>query len=146
MKRYKNQYFTNESASKFHNRIRELFATEAPFSSLTCLQEVNVKDLVPDYSYHNHNFDWFIKELDVVIELHGIQHYKPINFGGESAARTIQSFRNTKYRDSLKQAAAEEAGYQYIEIPYSFLPKITAASILELIEANQNDLSNRPGH
>ena len=79
---WKNQFYHYESASKFHNSVRQIFITDAFFKQLQCFQEVPVKDLVPAYSSPYDAIDWYIDEYNIVIELHGVQHYKIQYSGG----------------------------------------------------------------
>lgn len=129
-----NQFYLLESASKFHNTLREVFATELPFINLTCYQEVNVKELIPDYPYHNHHYDWYIKELGVILELHGAQHYKLVNYGNISAERLANNFIQMQFRDNLKMTSAIEKGYSYKVIPFTEKKKLSGSYILNLLE------------
>lgn len=128
-----NQYKKLTNQSKFHEQLRDIFCTVAPFKQLTCLQEVNVKDLFPEYRYTNHHYDWYIKELMVIIELHGQQHYKPVNFGNMTPRETIINFNLTRYRDDSKRNIAIENGFTYIEIPYQLKKHMDGNLIMELI-------------
>lgn len=77
--------------------------------------------------------DWYIDSLNVVIELHGEQHYKATSFGNESYNQKLVNFNNIRYRDNKKKTALIESGYTYIEIPYKSKSKLTAEFIKELI-------------
>lgn len=58
-------------------------------------------------------FDFYIKELNLIIEYDGQQHFEPVEkFGGQEA------FKRTQYRDSIKNRYCLENGINLIRIPY----------------------------
>lgn len=121
-----NQYVTLSNQSNFHEQIRKLFCTSSYFSKMKCYQEINVRDLVEDYDYHSHHYDWYIEELSTVLELHGKQHYEPTAFGRQSYHDTQVSFNTTKFRDNEKYLAAKKAGLYYVVLPYTYYKKSDA--------------------
>ena len=124
---WKNQFFLYENASNFHNSLRTIFTTDQFFKQLQCYQEVPVKDLVPSYPNYHDSLDWYIDSYNVVLELHGIQHYKMQSFGSsDSYWNQRKNFYNIKYRDNRKKTALLDANYIYIELPYKESKKITA--------------------
>ena len=64
-----NQYTLIDSASAFHNKVRDIFITDTFFKGLNCFQEVLVSALVPGYLNNYDAVDWYIDELNTVIEL-----------------------------------------------------------------------------
>lgn len=133
-KKYKNQYTQLPNTSKFHEEFRQLAITEPKLKHLQCYQEVAVQDLVPMYEYKNHHFDWFIKELDLIVELHGKQHYKLTNYGNISADDMLVNFRNLQFRDGLKALAAKTLNYGYVAIPYTYYGKLSYSLLMSLAE------------
>lgn len=131
--RWANQFKELSNSSKFHLRIRELLAADSLFSSIRCYQEVPVTDLCPNYPNPSHRFDWYIEDLDLIIELHGEQHYKVTNRGNVGRAQAEREFRRGQGRDMAKKQAAEEAGYTYLEIPYKMLKKLNPETLRSLI-------------
>ncbi len=129
--RWKNQYHCLETSSQFHERARGIFCTDPRFKNLSCYQEVPVKDLCIDYPYKGHHFDWYIYEFGTVIELHGAQHYKPVNFSGIGYDDAVRQFRQGQFRDAMKQQAAVDAGFTYIEIPYTDIKYLDGDYIME---------------
>lgn len=136
---WKTQYQTIDSASKFHSKVRELFATDLYFRYMKCYQEVNVADLVPDYPFRNHHFDWFIEELQTVVELHGDQHYRVVNYGNIGYEEAHRNHLRIKDRDNTKQLAATEAGYTYRVVPYKEYKKLDAQRLKHLIFYGDDD-------
>ena len=130
---WKTQFEQIGSSSQFHETVRNIFRTDPYFKRLKCFQEVNVRDLVPDYEHHNHHYDWYVEELNMVIELHGRQHYHVTNFGDLSAAAAKKNFRNMQARDNMKKYAATSAGYFYVEIPYTLKNKLNNETLKELL-------------
>jgi hypothetical protein len=121
------------SSSQFHESIRQILLSDSYFKNLKCYQEVPVIYLVKEYQYSNHHIDWYIEELRTVIELHGKQHYKRTNFGNKPYLESVKDFNNIKYRDNLKKTAILNAGYEYIEIPYTLAKKINPKMLKEII-------------
>ena len=131
--RWTNQFKTLEHNSNLHNNVRNIFATDSFFNGLSCYQEVPVIDLCPDYHSAAHRFDWYIEELNLIIELHGRQHYEVVTFGKTSYEEAQADFKSGQLRDRLKKQAAEEAGYDYVEISYKDCVKLDAHKLKNLI-------------
>lgn len=63
------------------------------------------------------SYDFFIPESQILIEYQGIQHYKPISFGGSGCPK--KKLERQQYNDELKREYAKLKGYVLIEIPYT---------------------------
>ena len=87
---------------------------------------------MPSY-VKNHYVDWYIDELGTVLELHGIQHYKMVNFGNTSYDEAMKNFNNIRYRDNLKKTALIDAGFEYREISYKDIKKINPKYLKDII-------------
>lgn len=131
--KWKTQYQIIEGNSKFHEEVRKVFATDSFFSRLKCYQEVQVKDLVPDYPSSNQRYDWYIEDLGIVLELHGAQHYKFTNRGNIQYEQAQREFLKGRTRDHDKQAAAETEGLVYKVISYKEYGKLTPERLKELL-------------
>jgi len=118
--------------SKFHEKVRAILLQDQFLKGLRCYQEVPVKDLCEDYP-DNHFFDWFIDELNTVVELHGAQHYKVVNRGNVSYEKAQKDFADIQRRDSQKKQAALAAGYMYVEISFKEYSKLDATRFKELL-------------
>lgn len=123
---WKDQYYHYPNASKFHNALRELFRTDDYFKNLKCYQEVPVSALVTSYPNNYDAVDWFVDELNTVIELHGKQHYEQVMFGYKAYDLAKKDFHNIQYRDNRKRTFLIDAGYNYVEISYKEAKKITS--------------------
>jgi hypothetical protein len=131
---WKNQYFLYENASAFHNKIREIFVTDKFFKQLKCFQEVPLKDLVQTYPNRFDAVDWYIDELNTILELHGKQHYQMQSFGSkDSVFNQRKAFHNIKFRDNRKKTFLLNANYNYIEISYKDISKLNAEYLKNLI-------------
>ena len=131
---WKNQYYTYDSASKLHNKLKEIFISDHFFKQLQCYQEVPVRDLVVTYPNGMDAIDWYIDEYNIVIECHGVQHYKMQSFGSkDSFFNQKKNFNNIRYRDNRKKTALINSGYNYLEIPYIDYSKIDASYLKQKI-------------
>jgi len=137
--RWKTQFQTVPSRSKFHESVQEIFCTDRFFKGFRCYQEVSVADIVEDFGDRRMKYDWYIEDLGVVLELHGAQHYKCVTFGKVSYETAQQQFANIKHRDALKKQAAISAGYTYVEVPYKLAKKLTPELLKTLILGGDND-------
>jgi hypothetical protein len=78
--------------------------------------------------------DWYIPFYNVVIELHGVQHYKPTSFTSNiSYEDKMRAFKKGLQYDADKQLAIETSGIKYISIPYKMYRKLTIEYINNLI-------------
>lgn len=48
-------------------------------------------------------FDFYIPKLNLCIESHGEQHYKPVRFGGMSIEKASENLKSSKSRDKIKR-------------------------------------------
>ena len=131
--KWKTQFDLVESASSFHNKLRDIFVSDPFFRHLHCFQEVPVSSIVLGYQHTNHHVDWYIDELGTVIELHGKQHYNIANFGNDPYDKARATFHNIQYRDNLKKIAIQEAGIEYREISYKLSAELNANMIKDII-------------
>jgi hypothetical protein len=135
--RWKHAYRSN--ASKLHIAVGELLRNSKFFSGYEIYQEYPVNYIWEDFHSGKEKFDWVIQGLKVVIECHGEQHYKPVDFSGKlSEDQVVSNFKDIQFRDKLKADAAAKAGYTYIEISYKDEP--TEVWLLEQIATNFSPL------
>lgn len=93
-----------------------------------------MKDLVESYPNRYDAIDWFVDELNTVLELHGIQHYKMQSFGSQdSFFNQKKAFNNIKYRDNRKKTFLSEAGYNYIALSYKDVSKLSSEYLKSII-------------
>ena len=123
------QFYLYPNASKFHNAVRQIFCCDKYFKSLKCYQEVPVKSLVKDYPNNYDSIDWFVDELNTIIELHGKQHYEQVIFGHKPYLEAKKDFHNIQYRDNRKKQFLITAGYNYLEISYKEAKVLSAEYI-----------------
>ena len=69
------------------------------------------------------SFDNEIKELKLIIEVNGVQHYEPSFFIRLTAKKygisTQEAFHQRQYKDEYKKQYALDNGYHFLEIPYT---------------------------
>jgi len=108
------RYSYRSNASKLHKAVGEVLRTDPLLKCYKAYQEYPVNRINPDYPNGSHKFDWCIPDLKCVIEAHGQQHYAQNSFFHKTEADFIEQQR----RDREKKAAAEEAGWTYVEVRY----------------------------
>ena len=59
-------------------------------------------------------FDFLVAGSKLLIEYQGLQHYEPVNFGGDYVA----AFEGIKRRDEIKRSWCHQNGYELLVIPY----------------------------
>lgn len=71
-------------------------------------------------------FDFVVRRNGklVVIEYQGVQHYRPVYFGGMTKERALEAFKKGLQRDQNKRDWCTSKGYELLEIPYWELDRI----------------------
>ena len=85
--------------------------------------------------------DFYLPNENIIIECQGIQHYKPVDFGGNGKKYAMEQFKLNKERDKIKKNFCKENGIKLIE--YSHL-KIDDENVIKtkkklLNEIKKND-------
>ena len=107
----------NENASKYHRAMGDLLE-ELSLTGLGIYQEQIVKDICPSHTNSLDRFDFYIPTLNLVIEVHGEQHYKATTFGGISKEKASFNFAKGSIRDVEKANSAKANGIAYIVFSY----------------------------
>ncbi len=136
MKTSRFQYKYRKTASKRHREVGELLRNSPVFNGYEIYQEYPVNKVNPNYHTGREHFDWVVRGLDLVIEVHGRQHEEPVCFGGKSMEEAIEEFNAQRRRDRTKADAAVAAGFTYIAIPDSV--EITEEYIMLEFQKNFN--------
>ena len=63
-------------------------------------------------------FDFYLLNKNKIIEYDGIQHFKPITFGGISKERANENFETQKLKDKSKDEYCKNNNIELIRIPY----------------------------
>jgi len=121
------------SSSNFHEKVRKIFCEDPFFKNLSCYQEVAVLNLVEDYYDGRHHVDWYIEELNMVLELHGEQHYGIVNYGNKPFLEAKRQFEQIKKRDLNKKQALISSGYEFREISYKKKKSLDAKYLMDII-------------
>lgn len=133
MKRAKLPQQLAKNASKLHRRVGELL-TEL-FPGYEVRQEYPVNKVNLSFNSGREKFDWVVLGLNIVVEVHGEQHYRPVCFGGITLEQAKRNFRKRQDVDWEKQEAAQKAGWAYLVVKYDEV-KITAEELsLRISEA-----------
>ena len=132
------QYAYRENASKLHKAVGEILRTADAFGEYEAYQEYPVNRVNPLYPESSHHFDWVIPDLKVVIECHGVQHYKVVDWEGGEAEKAIVAYKALKERDFAKREAAWAVDWIYVEVPYSVEKKLNETVLLDMITEARN--------
>lgn len=85
------------------------------------IRQYQIKEL---RNKRNLRFDFYIPELNQLIEYDGEQHFKPTHINGVSIDKAIEIHKGTQYRDNLKNKFCEQKGIPLMRIPYYEFDKI----------------------
>jgi G:T-mismatch repair DNA endonuclease (very short patch repair protein) len=107
-----------KSASKQHKLVGKLLTESPMFQNYEIRQEYPVSWVNEDFQSNREKFDWVILGLNVVIEVHGIQHYMPVPFGGITLDEAKRNFRKQLDRDIKKEKAAQDAGWAFVVVKH----------------------------
>jgi very-short-patch-repair endonuclease len=69
--------------------------------------------------YEGINVDFYIPEINTVIEVQGVQHYQPSSFGRDSVDTVIQYTKQLN-RDDRLRTVCKSRGINVVEIPYDY--------------------------
>lgn len=126
------------NASRLHKKVGEALAATSPFKAYTLQQEVAVSSLFSEYTNNRDRYDWVVPKLKLVIECHGIQHYKFQTFGAD-AEKALQDWRESLRRDERKRQIAVDNGWTFIEVPYTDEKVIDGAYLFAKFNKEYND-------
>lgn len=141
MKNSRFQFEYRKNASKLHRKLGDLLRQDEIFCHHDIYQEYPVNKINKNYHNGSHKFDWAIPKLALVFECHGKQHYEATSFGGD-VEDSISNFNDIKYRDKTKKLAAMDAGYTYVEIPYTEEKTLNIGKLLAMIEKGRSELQH----
>jgi protein-arginine kinase activator protein McsA len=108
-------------------------------NSISFVQQYKLNELKVDKKPLQ--FDFYLPEINTLIEYDGEQHYRPVRFNGISMERALANFKKSQYRDNLKNKFCEENKIPLIRIGYNQnteLPNILSKLYLDII-----DIKNR---
>ena len=106
------------NASKLHKAIGELLG-QSIFTHMVVFQEYPVEMINPDCPNSRMKVDWYIKTLNIAIEVQGQHHFDPVQYGGQSEDKANNNFVNQVHRDVDKSKYLEAVGCPIIEVHYS---------------------------
>ena len=69
-------------------------------------------------------FDFYLPSYNIVIELDGEQHFKPVRFGGISHKEAIEQFKIRKLHDKIKNQFCKNNNIRLVRIPYYNIKEI----------------------
>ena len=80
----------------------------------------------------NLEIDCFNRELNLGVEVNGIQHYKYVPY----FHKNFEAFRNQQYRDELKRRMCKDEGIILIEVPYTVKIKDLDSFLIDELRKN----------
>lgn len=94
------------------------------------LDKLNLK-YIAEYKIKDskYRYDFYIPDLNILIEYDGVQHFRPIDFFGG-----IKSYEYTKKADKEKNVLAEVNNYHLIRIPYTVINDMENFFINKLVK------------
>lgn len=116
MKRAKTPLQLAKNASKLHRHVGQLLVELFPAYEVR--QEYPVSKVNLSYKSNREKFDWVVLGLNIVIEVHGEQHFRPVCFGGITLDQAKKNFVKRQEVDWEKQEAAQKAGWAYVMVKY----------------------------
>lgn len=108
--------------------------------SITIWLKNNLVDFIPQCKFNNCRdieplpFDFYLPKYNICIEYDGVQHFKPVNFGGISDECAMINFKQTQLHDNIKTKYCTQHGIILIRI--SYLEKNNINSILDNVITN----------
>lgn len=83
-----------------------------------------------------YRYDFYLIDYDIIVELHGIQHYQSVDvFGG------MPAYQKRKITDALKEIKAKENGYIFLSISYKRIENTNQYKIIilrKILELTKN--------
>lgn len=116
MKKTKTIHETAKNASKLHKHVGKLLTELYP--NFEIRQEYPVNKVNVSFDSGREKFDWVILGLNIVCEIHGEQHFKPVCFGGITMVEARKVFEKRVEVDKIKKDLAEDVGWAYVVVKY----------------------------
>jgi hypothetical protein len=107
------------NVSKLHKRVLDLLTGDtSPYRFYDIRQEYPVNKVNPEFRSGREKFDVVILGLNVIIEIHGEQHFNEVCFGGKPLHEAKEDLIKRKRMDRKKQQAAEEVFWAYVVVRF----------------------------
>jgi hypothetical protein len=114
-KRLRNRDNYASNASSKHLEVGELLSSGI-FKNMIVYQECSVSYINPECLNNKLKVDWYIRNLNIAIEIHGAHHYKPTTYGGMALDEAAKKFRHQVKKDLVKISYLEKVNCPVIEI------------------------------
>ncbi len=126
-------YNNQENASSYHCAVGIIL--KQLFPGCTLLQEMTLgQKQVTDYRAAYYHVDWFVKELNLAVEVDGEFHYDPIAFS-DDYEKALSQYCHRAYLDLTKNRIIQELGWHLVRIPYWIVdnPTLVKKTILDVL-------------
>ena len=88
------------------------------------------------YYKNSLRFDFFLPDINILIEYQGPQHYRPVDFGSKGKEWANSQFKYNLEKDNIKRKFAKSNNIKLIEIPYTKFDELEEY-ILTIIKENK---------
>lgn len=110
----KGKYRCNDCSSIYSNN-EEKVKNLLDFLGVRYIRQYNIGKYK---QFNNLYFDFYLPELNLMLEIDGEQHYKPVRFGGISSNEANINFKKQKQRDRIKNQYCKENNINLLRISY----------------------------
>lgn len=101
-------------------------------------EEVSLHKITTNGEHRGIRVDFWVPSINTIIEVHGIQHYKPSGFGKDKV-RTTQDFLHQNNRDQKLRNICTRFSINYMEFTYTELnPNAIIKKLLTLPSVDTN--------
>lgn len=78
-------------------------------------------------------FDFYLPNLNILIEFDGEQHFRPVDFSGHNKELSFNKFETTQYHDNIKTQYCMDNNIKLLRIPYFKNIEIELNNFIHLI-------------
>jgi hypothetical protein len=82
-------------------------------------KEVGLQKITKRLLHNGIRVDFYIPEMNLIVEVNGVQHYQESSFGRDKIETAIQ-YANQLTRDDRLRTICSESDINIIEIPYHY--------------------------
>ena len=137
-KNIKNQFSCGCIRSKGEQNIISLLKE----NNILYQREKTFDDCVFPDTNRKAKFDFYLPDLNILIEYDGQQHFMPVDFGNYGKDIALKRFSDQKVKDNYKNQWCINKGITLIRIPYTCGDFITLDDLLSDSQFRLLELSN----
>lgn len=119
---------TEECQNRYNHQHDCLLEAEKYFGE-PVNREAQFYDLKDNVSRNHLKVDGWFKSSEVLLEVHGAQHYLPVRFGSITEFEAVNNLLTYQRRERIKQQYCLDRHYRYVVIPFCILPEMVSDCI-----------------